>query len=62
MQKQYNASTFWLVGNAQLFWQSGLDPNEPHQIEIINAAGAGMVVSLNDFTVYAPNSESSVSR
>ena len=55
VQKQYNSSTFWLVGNAQLFWQSGLDPNEQHQIELINAAGAGMIVTVNDFTVYAAN-------
>ncbi|KIP10067.1 hypothetical protein PHLGIDRAFT_85480 [Phlebiopsis gigantea 11061_1 CR5-6] len=58
VQRQYNASTFWLVGDTQLFWESGLDPTESHHIEIINAAAAGMVMSLNDFTVYAPNTPS----
>ncbi|EKM61394.1 uncharacterized protein PHACADRAFT_24596 [Phanerochaete carnosa HHB-10118-sp] len=35
--------------------QSGPDPTKPHQIELINAASAGMIMMLNDFTVYAPN-------
>lgn len=55
VQWQYNASTLWLTGDAQLFWQSGLDPNEQHQIELINAAGAGIIMTFNDFTVYVPN-------
>lgn len=56
MPRQFNASTYWLVGNAQLFWESGLDPDEPHQIELINTGGADMVMTLNDFTVYGANS------
>ena len=58
VQKQYNASTYWLIGDAQLFWESGLDPTQSHQIELINTAGSGMVMSLNDFTVYAPDNSS----
>ena len=55
VQRQYNASTYWLIGDAQLFWEGGLDLTESHQIELINTAGAGMIMTVNDFTVYAPN-------
>ena len=37
-----------------LFYQSGLDPTKPHSIKLINTGGDGMVMNLNDITVYAP--------
>lgn len=52
VQKSYNSSTYWLVGDTQLFWASGLDMNKTHHIELTNTAGSGMFMTLNDITVY----------
>lgn len=52
--QQYNASTYWLEGNSVLFFQSGLDPAKEHEIKLINTGGDGMVMDLNDITVYTP--------
>lgn len=54
---QYNASTFWLIGDAVLFYQSGLDPREPYFLEIVPSVGQwqGNAFSLNDITVYMAN-------
>lgn len=53
--QHYNASTFWLVGNSLLFFESGLDPSKEHEIRLINTGGAGMIMNLNDITVYTPS-------
>ena len=54
---QYNASTYWLIGDALLFYQSGLDPNATHEITLTHMGNAPyFALSLNRFTVYQPNS------
>lgn len=56
-QYEYNASTWWLIGNALLFYQSGLDPNETHSLTLTNMGTASyFALTLNDITVYKPNS------
>ncbi|KAJ7582552.1 hypothetical protein C8J56DRAFT_222548 [Mycena floridula] len=50
----YNSSTFWLVPDALLFYQAGLDETVPHTIQLTNMAAnsfQGKFV-LNSFTVY----------
>ncbi|EMD40726.1 hypothetical protein CERSUDRAFT_103104 [Gelatoporia subvermispora B] len=51
----YNASTMWLIGDSLLFYQTGLDPTQPHTIELANTGPNGMALSLNSITVWAPN-------
>ena len=58
--QDYNASTYWLVGNSLLFFQSGLDPSKQHEVILINTGGDGMVMDLNDITVYAPPNAASL--
>ena len=49
----FNGSTYWLIGDALLFFQSGLDPNESHNISLVNTGNAAYyALSLNDITLY----------
>ncbi|KDQ11020.1 hypothetical protein BOTBODRAFT_470255 [Botryobasidium botryosum FD-172 SS1] len=49
---QLNGSTWWLVPNALLFFQAGLDPNTSHTISITNTATGNMPLYLNSVIVY----------
>ncbi|KAI0962335.1 hypothetical protein AcV7_001202 [Taiwanofungus camphoratus] len=49
---QYNGSTMWMIGDALLFYQDGLDPNRTHTLELIDTAGDGTRFTLNSVTVY----------
>ncbi|KAL4252453.1 hypothetical protein ABKN59_002704 [Abortiporus biennis] len=51
----YNASTFWLMSNTVLYYQSGLDPKTNYTLKMINAGGAGSTMTINDFTLFSPN-------
>ncbi|KAI0086897.1 hypothetical protein BDY19DRAFT_995341 [Irpex rosettiformis] len=51
----YNASTWWLMGDALLFYQSNLDPGQTHTIQLANTGSPNDKLSLNYFTVYTPN-------
>ncbi|KAI0772211.1 hypothetical protein BC629DRAFT_745896 [Irpex lacteus] len=48
----YNASTWWLMGDTVLFYQSNLDPQKTHTLELANLGTPGDKLSLNYFTVY----------
>lgn len=52
---RYNASTFWLIGDALLFYQSGLDPGETYYLELVPNVEAGTKFTLHDVTVYMAN-------
>ncbi|KAH8099718.1 hypothetical protein BXZ70DRAFT_1008697 [Cristinia sonorae] len=54
---QYNASTFWLVGDSLLYYRSGLDPNESYQIQLVNSARDDSVLTLNGFTIFQANGD-----
>jgi len=49
---QLNGSSWWLVPNALLFFQAGLNPNTSHTISISNAGTGNMNLALNSMTVY----------
>jgi len=49
--KTYNASTFWKVPDAVLFFESGLDPTKNHSIKITNTTPQ-MKLALNSIRVY----------
>ncbi|KAI0772212.1 hypothetical protein BC629DRAFT_1595424 [Irpex lacteus] len=51
----HNASTWWLMGDALLFYQSNLDPEATHTIQLANMGTPNDKLSLNYFTVYTPN-------
>ncbi|KAI0783376.1 hypothetical protein C8Q75DRAFT_810959 [Abortiporus biennis] len=55
VSQNFNASTFWFIGDAVLYYRSGLDPNVTHSISMINGAGNEPHLSLNDFTLYIPS-------
>lgn len=61
MPYQYNASTYWKVGNTKLFIQSGLDPGKNHTVELIDTSNQ-MTMNLNDITLYAPNVTVAINR
>ncbi|KAI0685342.1 hypothetical protein BC835DRAFT_1310039 [Cytidiella melzeri] len=54
----HNASTWWLMGDTVLFYQSNLDPQETHTIEMANMGTPNDKLSLNYFTVFMPNKTS----
>ncbi|OCH94098.1 hypothetical protein OBBRIDRAFT_852240 [Obba rivulosa] len=49
----YNVSTMWLIGDTLLFYQIGLDPTQPHSIEVTTTGPTDMALSLNSITVWA---------
>lgn len=52
----YNSSTWWLMGDTVLFYQTNLDPTKEHSISLINTGWeTSHKMSLNDFTVFMPN-------
>lgn len=56
VKSSYNSSTYWLIGDALLFYQSNLDPNVTHQIELVNTGdGTYFAMSLNYITLWKPN-------
>ena len=60
---QYNASTYWLIGNALLYYQSGLNPSTGYSIMLTNLGNsADFKLSLNDITIYLPNTTNSLAR
>ncbi|GJE87684.1 hypothetical protein PsYK624_037670 [Phanerochaete sordida] len=52
----WNCSTLWGIGDTVLFYQNGLDPTKQHTVKMIDTGMQDYYkLSLNDFTVYAPN-------
>ncbi|KAI0639897.1 hypothetical protein C8Q77DRAFT_1225406 [Trametes polyzona] len=47
----YNASTMWLIGDALLFYQDGLDPTKTHTVNITPKVGGGFKFWLNSVTI-----------
>lgn len=58
--RTYNASSWWLIGDTISYYQSELDPNRTYTLELTNAAGAGFEMSLNEITLYMPNTTTGV--
>ncbi|OBZ79384.1 hypothetical protein A0H81_01268 [Grifola frondosa] len=54
----FNGSTMWLVGDALLYYQDGMDPTQNHTLEIIPKTGDGLKFWLNSITVYTVNEAS----
>ncbi|TBU42207.1 hypothetical protein BD309DRAFT_991860 [Dichomitus squalens] len=48
----YNESTMWLIGDALLFYQDGLDPSATHTVNITPKVGDGLIFWLNSVTVH----------
>ena len=48
----YNASTMWLIGDALLYYQDGLDPTATHTVSINPNVGGGLKFWLNSVTVF----------
>ncbi|KAJ3483158.1 hypothetical protein NLI96_g6503 [Meripilus lineatus] len=59
VETQYNASTWWLIGDTVLYYKSGLDPNKTHTLNITHEGNVGSAFSLNDITLYTTNSSTS---
>ncbi|KAJ6598214.1 hypothetical protein DFH09DRAFT_55045 [Mycena vulgaris] len=59
----YNASSVWLIANAAIFFQSGLDPGRKHTLKATNMSGGGANFSLSSIVLYqataTPSSSSS---
>ncbi|KAI0361086.1 hypothetical protein OH77DRAFT_393081 [Trametes cingulata] len=55
----YNASTMWLIGDALLFYQDGLDPHSTHTVNITPKVGGGDKFWLNSITVLSDSSSDS---
>ncbi|OJT08456.1 hypothetical protein TRAPUB_639 [Trametes pubescens] len=49
----YNASTMWLIGDALLYYQEGLDPQITHTVNITPRVGGGLKFWLNSVTLLA---------
>ncbi|KAI0652357.1 hypothetical protein C8Q79DRAFT_1005564 [Trametes meyenii] len=49
----YNASTMWLIGDALLFYEDGLDPNTTHNVTVTPKVGSGQKFWFNSITVYS---------
>ncbi|KAL1951215.1 hypothetical protein VTO73DRAFT_364 [Trametes versicolor] len=49
----YNASTMWLIGDALLYYQEGLDPQTTHTVNITPRVGGGLKFWLNSVTLLA---------
>lgn len=43
------------MGDSLLYYHSGLDPSKSYQIQLINSAGDGTTLTLNDFTILQSN-------
>ncbi|KAJ7779190.1 hypothetical protein B0H16DRAFT_808419 [Mycena metata] len=54
LPQTFNASTFWLVTDAVVFFQSGLDPNTTHILNMINLS-AGSKFTLSSIVTYQGN-------
>ncbi|KAJ7040975.1 hypothetical protein C8F04DRAFT_1081231 [Mycena alexandri] len=54
LPQTFNASTFWLVTDTVIFFQSGLDPTKTHTLNIINLS-AGNKVTLSSIVTYQGN-------
>ncbi|KAJ6582160.1 hypothetical protein B0H19DRAFT_1061606 [Mycena capillaripes] len=52
--QNYNASTFWLVANTVIFFQSGLNPNVTHTLNLIDMSEGG-TLTLSSVTAYQIN-------
>ncbi|KAG8725378.1 hypothetical protein FRC12_024193, partial [Ceratobasidium sp. 428] len=50
----YNASSWWLIGDATIYSQGGLDPNQKHTVTLINKGydASLSTLSLNSITVF----------
>ncbi|KAI0375495.1 hypothetical protein BV20DRAFT_933598 [Pilatotrama ljubarskyi] len=55
----YNASTMWLIGDALLFYQDGLDPQNTHTVNITPKVGGGFKFWLNSVTILSDDSTNS---
>ncbi|KAJ3486282.1 hypothetical protein NLI96_g4351 [Meripilus lineatus] len=54
---QYNASTWWLIGNTTLYYQSGLNPNKTYTLNVAHEGDSEFFsFSLNDITVWTVGS------
>ncbi|KAJ3546435.1 hypothetical protein NM688_g5515 [Phlebia brevispora] len=52
-ENAYNASTFWLIGDTILYYENNLDPNETHQLELVNTGNMNYyALSLNYITLW----------
>lgn len=49
----YNGSTMWLIGDALLYYQEGLDPQTTHTVNITPRVGGGLKFWLNSVTLLA---------
>lgn len=51
---EYNASSWWTVGDAVLYYQANLDPNKKHTISLINQRydSSTSTIGLNTITVF----------
>ncbi|TFK56460.1 hypothetical protein OE88DRAFT_1729957 [Heliocybe sulcata] len=49
-----NGSTWWLIPDALLYYQDGMDPNGTHTLNLTNISD-GMNLWLNSITLYGPN-------
>jgi hypothetical protein len=47
----YNGSTFWLVTDTVIFFQSGLDPTRVYALDMINMSGGGKL-TLSSVVTY----------
>ncbi|EPQ60107.1 hypothetical protein GLOTRDRAFT_123864 [Gloeophyllum trabeum ATCC 11539] len=54
-----NGSTWWIIPDALLYYQDGIDPNQTHTLNITNTS-AGENFWLNSITIYKPNSNTDV--
>ncbi|QRV95767.1 hypothetical protein RhiJN_23785 [Ceratobasidium sp. AG-Ba] len=50
----YNASSWWIVGDAPLFFRAGLDPNKIHTVTLTNMGDdeETSTIDLNSFTIF----------
>ncbi|GBE77513.1 hypothetical protein SCP_0103880 [Sparassis crispa] len=55
INSQYNASSYWLIGDSLLFYQRGLDVNETHYLDVIDTSPNGDKFILNYITVFNKN-------
>ncbi|KAI0673625.1 hypothetical protein C8Q78DRAFT_1076611 [Trametes maxima] len=53
----YNASTMWLIGDALLFYEDGLDPKKTHNVTVTPKVGGGQKFWFNSVTVYSAASD-----
>ncbi|KAH8119971.1 hypothetical protein DFH11DRAFT_21353 [Phellopilus nigrolimitatus] len=56
-----NASSWWIVPDALLFYHDGLDESVSHSLKLTNVADDGMSFALNSITTYQFEDMSSVS-